>query len=183
MTTESHRNRDAAGPSIHVVRARKLLLGGLAGGVGAAILAIIAFTIIEGTRGLGSTAFGAGLVLFFYAVGQLVMVRMADAGARTLLMGSMVSYTGRVVILGLILLIFSQHAHSWSWVDARALFIGAIAVVAGWILVEVVVFSRLRIAIYDTEYQPPASADQAADQDLGSGSHDGRSGDKGVEER
>jgi hypothetical protein len=90
----------------------------------------------------------------------------------------MASYVGRVVILGLILLIFSQHTDSWTWVDSRALFIGAIAVVAGWIVVEMVVFSRLRIAIYDTEYQPPAPGDQAA----GNGSDHKQSGDKGVEE-
>lgn len=167
MTTESPQNRQHAAPSVHVVRARKLLYGGLAGGVGAGIIAVIIFTIAEGTRGLGSAGFGAALVLFFYAVGQLVMVRLADAGARTLLSGSMASYVGRVVILGLILLIFSEHAHSWTWVDARALFIGAIAVVAGWIAVEMVVFSRLRIAIYDTDYQPPETDDHSADTGVG----------------
>lgn len=165
MTTESRRNRQHTGPSVHVVRARKLLVGGLAGGLGAGLVAVIIFTVVEGSQGLGSAAFGAALVLFFYAVGQLVMVRLADSGARTLLTGSMASYVGRVVVLGLILLIFSEHAHSWTWIDARALFIGAIAVVAGWIFVEMLVFSRLRIAIYDTDYQSPETGEPAADQD------------------
>jgi MFS family permease len=176
MTTDTPRSREGTGPSIHVVRARKLLFGGLAGGLGAGLLVIIVYTIIEGTRGLGSAAFGAALVLFFYAVGQLVMVRLADAGARTLLMGSMASYVGRVVILGLILLIFSQNAHSWTWLDTKALFVAAIAVVAGWIVIEMVVFSRLRIAIYDTEYEPPTDdhrtdhqADHRTDHQTGAG--------------
>ena len=40
-----------------------------------------------GVRGLLSAALGAGMVLFFYVVGQFVMVHFADAGARTLLVG------------------------------------------------------------------------------------------------
>lgn len=160
MTTESPSNRSASGPSIHVVRARKLLLGGLAGGLAAAIICLIIFTVLDGTRGLGSAALGAGMVLFFYAVGQLVMVRFADAGARTLMLVSMASYVGRVIVLGLILLIFSKQTGAWSWLDTRTLFIGAIAVVAGWILVEIVVFSRLRIGIYDQPYEGPSDQDE-----------------------
>ena len=36
-----------------------------------------------------------------------------------------------------------------------AIFITTIAVVAGWLVVEVFVFSRLRIGVYDTEYVSP----------------------------
>ncbi len=37
-----------------------------------------------------------------------------------------------------------------------AVFVTTMAVVAGWLLVEVFVFSRLRVGAYDTEYVPPA---------------------------
>ena len=37
-----------------------------------------------------------------------------------------------------------------------AIFLTTIAVVAGWLVVEVFVFSRLRIGAYDTEYVPPS---------------------------
>ena len=40
------------------------------------------------------------MVLFFYGVGQYVMVLFADAGARTLLTVSLCSYTARVVSWG-----------------------------------------------------------------------------------
>jgi hypothetical protein len=153
MTTEGPQNRHDAGPSVHVVRARKLLVGGLVGGIGTAILVMIIFTVVDGAQGLGSAALGAGMVLFFYAVGQLVMVKFADAGARTLMLVSMTSYTGRVIILGLILLVFAKG--DWDWVDNIAVFIATIAVVAGWIGVELVVFSRLRIGTYDQEYTAP----------------------------
>lgn len=150
-----------ARPSIHVVRARKLLLGGLVGGVAAAVASMVLFTVLDGTRGLASAALAAAMVLFFYGVGQLVMVAFADAGARTLLAVSMASYTGRVVVLGLVLLIYSRRSADFPDLWPMAIFLTTIAVVAGWIAVEIWVFSRLRIGVYDTEYvSPPAEENQ-----------------------
>ncbi|HEY5847302.1 MAG TPA: hypothetical protein VIT42_11000 [Microlunatus sp.] len=152
----------AHGPSIHVVRARKLLIGGVVGGVAAALVCLVVFTIVYGTTGLISAGLAAAMVLFFYVVGQLVMVMFADAGARTLLVVSMTSYTGRVVVLGLVLLLYSRYAESWPNLAPMAIFFTTIAVVIGWLAVEIFVFSRLRIGIYDTEYQtPPNTADQS----------------------
>jgi multisubunit Na+/H+ antiporter MnhG subunit len=95
------------------------------------------------------------MVVFFYAVGQLVMVRFADAGARTLLSVSMASYTGRVVVLGVILMVVDRNRDNWHWVNAITVFITTIAVVAGWLIVEVVMFTRLRIGAYDQGYSDP----------------------------
>ena len=113
-----------------------------------------------GRDGLVSAALAAGMVLFFYAVGQLVMVRFANAGARTLLVVSMTSYTARVVILGLLLLLYNQYRDLAESVSI-AIFITTIAVVAGWLIVEVYVFSRLRIGHYDTEYVSPTEEGSA----------------------
>lgn len=154
-------NDGSSGPSIHVVRARKLLLGGLVGGVGAAVLSMILFTVLDGTRGLASAALASAMVLFFYGVGQLVMVAFADAGARTLLAVSMASYTGRVVVLGLVLLLYNKHTAAFPDLWPMAIFVTTIAVVAGWIAVEIWVFSRLRIGVYDEEYTSrPVEEDQ-----------------------
>ena len=144
-----------SGPSIHVIRARKLLLGGLAGGLVAAVLSLVLFTVLDGTRGLASAALASAMVLFFYGVGQLVMVAFADAGARTLLAVSMASYTGRVVVLGLVLLVYNKNADAFPALWPMAIFLTTIAVVVGWIAVEIWVFNRLRIGVYDTEYVSP----------------------------
>jgi len=149
------------GPSIHVVRARKLLLGGAVGGVTAAVLCLVGFGIGYGRSGLLSAALASAMVLFFYGVGQYVMVLFADAGARTLLAVSMSSYTARVVILGLILLLYDKYRDSWPELRPLAIFGTTIAVVAGWLIVEVFVFSRLRIGAYDNEYVPPANSRSA----------------------
>jgi hypothetical protein len=158
MTVDSrpeHAATPAHGPSIHVIRARKLLLGGAVGGVSAAALCLIGFTIGYGTSGLISAALASAMVLFFYGVGQYVMVIFADAGARTLLTVSMCSYTARVVTLGLVLVLYNGHREAWPTLRPMAIFVTTIIVVAGWLIVEVFVFSRLRIGVYDTEYSPP----------------------------
>jgi hypothetical protein len=90
-----------------------------------------------------------------------VMVLFADAGARTLMAVSMASYTGRVVILGLVLLSYFNNRSSWPSLIPLAVFVTTIVVVAGWLLVEVLVFSRLRIGAYDTEYVGPGEGDTA----------------------
>jgi hypothetical protein len=36
------------------------------------------------------------------------------------------------------------------------IFVTTIIVVAGWLIVEIFVFSRLRIGVYDTEYEAPS---------------------------
>jgi hypothetical protein len=159
MTVDSrpeHAATPAGGPSIHVIRARKLLLGGAVGGVSASVLCLIGFAIGYGTSGLISAALAAAMVLFFYGVGQYVMVLFADAGARTPLLVPMCSYTARVVILGLVLVLYNAHHEAWPTLIPMAIFVTTIIVVASWLIVEVFVFSRLRIGVYDTEYLPPS---------------------------
>ena len=164
MTVDSrpeHAADAAVGPSIHVLRARKLLAGGALGGVAAAVLCLVGFGVGYGRAGVLSAALAAAMVLFFYGVGQYVMVRFADAGARTLLSVALCSYTARVVVLGLVLLAYQRNAEAWSALRPTAVFLTTVAVVAGWLLVEVWVFARLRIGAYDTEYVPPSETGAA----------------------
>ncbi len=151
----------AAGSSVHVRRARRLLLGGLSGGVTAAVICLVICTVVYGVPGLVGAALAAVMVLFFYAAGQLVMVRFADAGARTLLAVSMASYTTRIVALGLLLLLYQKHRDRWPDLQPMSVFITTMGVVAGWLVVEVLVFSRLRIGHYDQEYVAPSTEESA----------------------
>jgi CHASE2 domain-containing sensor protein len=163
MTVDSRPESTApsAGPSIHVQRARKLLLGGAIGGLAATVLCLIGSTIGYGGPGLVSAALAAAMVLFFYGAGQYVMVLFADAGARTLLAVSMASYTTRVVLIGLVLVLYNRYYESWPTLVPMVIFVTTIVVVVGWLAVEIFVFSRLRIGVYDTEYVPPSGAGSA----------------------
>lgn len=150
-----------SGPSVHVQRARKLLYGGLVGGVAAAVLSMIGFGVAYGLRGLGSAALASVMVLFFYSAGQLVMVRFADAGARLLLSVALASYTGRVVVLGLLLLVYARFGDRFPVIPV-VVFLSTVAVVVGWLVVEVIVFSRLRISAFDSNDEPGDTADAPA---------------------
>lgn len=165
MTVESPAGpttQPAEQPSIHMLRARRLLVGGFTGGAAAAVLSLLVGGIAHGTEGVLSAAVAAALVLFFYGVGQYVMVRSADAGARTLMAVSLVSYTTRVAILGLVLWVFDTYADAWSTMIPMVLFLTTVAVVVGWLAVEIWTFARLRIGVYDTEYVPPSGTGGAA---------------------
>lgn len=164
MTVDSrpeHAATPAEGPSIQVRHARKLLAGGATGGVVAAVLSLVGFGIGYGTAGLLSAALAAAMVLFFYAGGQYVMVRFADVGARLLLSVALLSYTTRIVVLGLVLLVYQRNAAALSALIPNVVFLTTVAVVVGWLVVEVWVFTRLRITSYDAEYRAPAGADDA----------------------
>ena len=164
MTVDSRPESTASSErkaSIHVQRARKLLLGGAIGGLAASLLCLVGFTIAYGMAGLASAALAAAMVLFFYGVGQYVMVLFADAGARTLLAVSMASYTTRVVLIGLVLVLYNRYYESWPTLIPMVIFVTTMVVVVGWLAVEIFVFSRLRIGAYDTEYVPPSSARSA----------------------
>src|SRR5215210_5528812 len=151
MTVDSQAEHTARadGPSIHVIRARKLLRGGAVGGLTATALCLVGFALGYGWSGLLSAGLAAAMVLF------------SDAGARTLLTVSMCSYTTRVVVLGLVLVLYNRYHQTWPTLVPMVIFMTTIAVVAGWLIVEVFVFSRLRIGVYDTEYVPPAGGSSA----------------------
>lgn len=161
MTTDAHSavaaEQTTPGPSVHVVRARKLLVGGLTGGVAATAICLLVLGLTRGLSGFGSAALTAGLVLFFYLVGQLVMVRFADAEARTLMVASLASYAFRVAVLGFGLVWFHENKATLPALDPLAITVTAMAVVVGWLAVEIRVFSRLRIPVYDTEYVAPVT--------------------------
>jgi hypothetical protein len=121
---------------------------------------MIGFGVGMGLPGLASAAVASVMVLFFYSVGQLVMVRFADAGARLLLSVALASYTGRVVVLGLLLLLYARFSDRFP-VLPMVVFLSTVAVVVGWLVVEVIVFSRLRISVYDSNDDADAPEHEA----------------------
>lgn len=162
MTVETPSDQAAApgrSPSVHVVRARKLLFGGAAGGVAATLLCLLGFGMGYGGAGVVSAAVAATLVLLFYGLGQYVMVLFADSGARLLLSVALFSYTTRVLLLGLALLVYQRNADALSFLVPTAVFLTTVGVVVGWLVVEVWVFSRLRVEAFDTEYVAPSVPD------------------------
>ncbi|GAA1436558.1 hypothetical protein GCM10009616_36730 [Microlunatus lacustris] len=152
----------AAPPSVHVARARRLLRGGLAGAAAAALVSLLVAGFVHGLDGVLSAAVAVAIVLFFYGVGQYVMVRSADAGAWTLMAVSMVSYGFRAGVLGVVLWTFVTYADRWPAMIPGVLSATTVAVVVGWLAAEIWTFAHLRIGVFDAEYVPPSGAGGAA---------------------
>ncbi|WP_432557914.1 hypothetical protein [Granulicoccus sp. GXG6511] len=138
-----------SGPSIAVVRARRLLAGGLAGAHVAALTCVGIFLVRDGLPGLASAGLAAAMVVLFYTVGQWVQIQVADAPARTVFRASVASYIARVAALGGLLFLYLGNASGESRLLAAPLVITAVATVVGWIAGEVIVFSKLRIPNFD----------------------------------
>ena len=96
------------------------------------------------------------MVLFFYGVGQYVMVLFADAGARTAARGraGQLHRAGRA-LLGLVLLVYKRYADALSALRPD----GGLrdhhrAWSSGWLVVEVWSSPGCGSAAFDTEYVP-----------------------------
>ena len=136
-------------------RAHRLLAGGLFGGHMAAIVSVSAFWIAAGRDAGVSALLAAVGTLLFYTVGLAIQVATADAAPRTVFVASMVSYFGRVGLFGGVLALAMANADAVVWLDSTAVVVTTIAVVIGWLTVEVWVHSRLRIPVFDTDVEEP----------------------------
>ncbi|PFG16817.1 hypothetical protein ATK74_1370 [Propionicimonas paludicola] len=133
-------------------RAARLLRAGLIGGHLALLASAVVFGVLHGFYGaLWSVLSGLVTVLFF-TIGQGIQVVVADADPKVVFAASMTSYVLRAAGLGLLLAAAQAANGRLVGLDPMAIAITAIAVVIGWLAVEIFVFTRLRIPSFD----PPA---------------------------
>ncbi|MCA0294909.1 MAG: hypothetical protein LCH96_06265 [Actinobacteria bacterium] len=147
-------------PSPNVARARHLLAAGAAGGHTALGLCVVAFGITGGTAGAISAALAGILAIAFFTIGQAVQVLVADADPRTVLTAAVASYILRVVGLGALLALALANAERLTAMNPTAVAVSTIAVVLGWLGVEIWAFSKLRLPVFDeTEKTSDPTAD------------------------
>jgi len=92
-----------------------------------------------------SAALGAALVVGFFSLTLLVMKRTADLPPTTVMLVVMVSYTVKVLILGIVM--FALRDVSWLSGYAVGVTITVCALV--WLFFELRAYKRLRIFTYD----------------------------------
>jgi hypothetical protein len=140
---------ERTGASANVQRARRLLAGGAAGGH-AALLTCVGIFLVAGGRNAALSAAVAGVVtIAFFTIGQAVQVVVADAPARRVLVASLASYLLRVTALGGLLMLALASADRIAWLEPLPVAVTTIAVVVGWLALELWTYSRLRIPVYD----------------------------------
>jgi hypothetical protein len=136
---------DGAG-STHRRWALRLLGGGLVGGGITWVVAVAGFLAARGPQSLAVVGSAGAVTILFFAAGQLVQVAFADSDTLSLMVATLVSYAVRVVGLA----VFAIGAGVWlPELDPVAMAITMIAVVGGWIGVEIWVFVHLRIPSFD----------------------------------
>lgn len=155
--TPAEAGEPTPGPSVSALRARRLLAGGLLGAHVIALICVGIFLVRDGVPGLVSAALGAALVILFYTIGKTVQVRWADAPATTIFRVSMVSYFVRVGGLAALLAGYLRFADETTRLLGVPLAVTTVATVIGWLVGELIVFSRLRIPNFDDP--PTASSD------------------------
>lgn len=115
--------------------------------------------LVSSPKAAWSAAFGAALVIFFFALTLLVMKRTTDLPPTTVMLVVMATYTVKVLVIGLALLLL----HDASWVSGYALGISITVCALVWLFFEMRSYQRLRILVYDPD--GAASLEQGAGDD------------------
>jgi ATP synthase protein I len=112
-----------------------------------AAVVCIAVGLVSSPTAAWSAALGAGLVVGFFSLTLLVMRRTADLPPTTVMLVVMVTYTVKVLFLGLVM--FAVRDVSWLSGYAVGVTITVCALV--WLFFELRAYKRLRIFTYDPQ--------------------------------
>lgn len=122
----------------------ELLRGSLLPTLVAAAVCIVV-GLFAGPKAAWSAALGAVIVIGFFSLTLLVMKRTADLPPTTVMVVVMITYTVKVVVLGVVM--FAVRDVSWLSGYATGLTITVCALV--WLFFEMRSYKRLRIFAYD----------------------------------
>jgi hypothetical protein len=112
-----------------------------------AAVVCIAVGLVSSPTAAWSAALGAGLVVGFFSLTLLVMRRTADLPPTTVMLVVMVTYTVKVLVLGVVM--FAVRDVPWLSGYAVGVTITVCALV--WLFFELRAYKRLRIFTYDPQ--------------------------------
>jgi hypothetical protein len=107
-------------------------------------LAAVVIALFSGPKAAWSAAFGAALVLAFFTVTLLAMKRTAHLPPTTVMAIVMVTYTAKVLALGLVVLLVRDA----SWVSGYAVGVTITVCTLVWLFFEMRAYKRLRIFVF-----------------------------------
>ena len=130
-----------------------MLRGGVVPAAVTGVVALVVFTVVDGALGAAGSALATVVVLLSSISTLLILRRMAGLDPRVVLMGALVAYFFKVMLLGVFLVLF-RHA---DWLSPLAFAVTAIVVSLASTIGEIVAFTRTRTLTYD---EPPAAGAQ-----------------------
>lgn len=124
----------------------ELLRGSLIPTAVAAALCV-AGALVSSPMAAGSALFGAALVILFFGAGLFVMKFTAHLAPTTVMALVMLSYTVKVLLLGLALLLVRDA----SWLSGYAVGVSITVCTLVWLFFEMRSYRRLRIFVHDPQ--------------------------------
>ncbi|WP_147251559.1 hypothetical protein [Blastococcus sp. TBT05-19] len=122
-----------------------MLRGGAVPSIAVAVIAIVVFTLVDGSLGFAGSALASALVVLSTVSTMLILRKMAGLDPRVVFMGAMVSYFFKVMLLGVFLILFRNA----DWLSPIAFAVTAIVVSLAGTIGEIVAFTRVKTYIYD----------------------------------
>lgn len=141
-------------------RAREMMVGGLVLGHVAGLVVLGLGLAIGGTDAAITAALGFAAVVIFFSIGQYIEVIACELDPVQGMGLALVSYMVRVVGIGAGLWFILGHPAVEPHVQKGWLLLSVVATVVAWITGVVVVASRQRVPIYDTDYIAPTGGGQ-----------------------
>lgn len=137
------------------VRARQMLVGGLALGHGVGIAIIGLGFAIGGVDAALTAALGFAAVVIFYSIGQALEVVASEMEPMQGMALVLISYAVRVIGIAAGLWAILSLPAVAPRVEGGWLVLSVAGTVCGWVTGVVLVASRQRVPVYDHEYEPP----------------------------
>ena len=126
------------------------------------LLAVAAGALLAGAPAALGAALGAAMVTFFFSFGALVLGVVARLAPAASLLVALLTYTLKVVLLGVVFLALTRSGALEDRIDPRWLGGTVIACTLVWLTAQVVASTRARQPLYDLPAQAPADGPEAS---------------------
>lgn len=126
--------------------AATVLVGALVAGLGA---------LVSGSSAAAGAAVGTAIVVLFFALGALVLDVVAGLVPALSLLVALLTYTLKVVLVGLVFVALSRSGLLEGTIDARWLGATVIAGTLVWLVAQIVTSVRTRQPLYDLPSESP----------------------------
>lgn len=109
---------------------------------------------VDGPLGVANAAVGGGAVVFFYAAGQGIQMLAGEMDPQSGMGLTVVSFVTRAGLLGLLLLGLGASESLQAVFRPVSFFSGLVIVLVGWLAGMFVAWSRMRVPVYDADWDP-----------------------------
>lgn len=123
---------------------RAMLRGGAVPALAAAVVAVVVAGLQVGGRGVAGSALASVVVVASFASSLLVMSRTAKVAPQLVMLVALTTYTGKVVVLGIVMVLFAGAG----WLSGSAFALTAVAVAVVWLAGELRAFTRVRTLVF-----------------------------------